>query len=120
MGTYNIKNSESNTKLSELNIIQHAVLERYTKATLTHEDYPGELLNSDSSELLEMKNVGIELKGTDTEYYKLTQDNGLTELGIKEAEDEYIVNYETGEVFNLTNKKTETGELLYVYAKEAK
>lgn len=101
-------------------MVQHAVLERYTKAILTHENYPGELLNSNSPELLEMKNAGIELKGPDTEYYKLTTNKGLKELAITDTDDEYIVNYETGEVFNLTQKKTKSGKLLYVYAKETK
>ena len=104
--------------MSELNIVQHAILERYTKAIFTHENYPGKILSSDSAELKEIKNEGIELKGKDTEYYKLSQESEFKELGIENTEDEYVVNYETGEVFNLTQKKTKSGKILYVYAKE--
>ena len=117
-GTYNLEKAQGGAQFSELNMIQHAVLERYTKATLTHEAYPGILLDSDSAELADMKSLGIELKGKDTEYYKLTPSSGFKELGIRDEEDEYIVNYKTGEVFNFTEKKSKEGEILYVYAKE--
>ena len=42
----------------------------------------------------------------------------LNNLGITKSENEYIVNYETGEVINFTTKVTESGKPLYIYAKE--
>ena len=41
----------------------------------------------------------------------------LSKLGITNTEDEYIINYERGEVINLTQIRTNSGEALYVCAK---
>ena len=119
ISTDSIKETDENTLISELKMVQHAALERYTKAVLTHERYPGTTCSNE--DLNAMTSLGIELKDVSSNYssnyYKITAENGFEELGIKNSEDEYIVNYITGEVFNLTKKKTESGELLYVYAK---
>ena len=51
-------------------------------------------------------------------YYKLNKYN-LKTLGMENIsnDDEYIVNYSTGEVFNIKQKRTSQGEALYVYAR---
>lgn len=54
-------------------------------------------------------------------YYLLSNENGgIKELNIKNTEDEYIVNYVTGEVINYTNLVTEDGKPVYVYSIENK
>ena len=130
-GKEGIRESKEDTMLSELGIIQNAVLQRKTKADLTGEDYPGVTIteaginleqvireinnNKDSSE-----EVISRKDANDAHYYYLSNsNNGLSNLGITNSEDEYIVNYETGEVINYTTKVTRTGKPLYIYAREA-
>ena len=116
--------------LSELGMVQNAILQRKTKADLTNEDYPGETIaeaNINLEETIEEINNNrtsgeeeITRKDhDDSHYYFLSTENGgLEELGITNSEDAYIVNYETGEVINYTTKLTETGKPLYIYARE--
>ena len=130
IGQNEIKESEENAKLSELGIVQNAILQRNTKADLTGEDYPGEIIteaNINLEETIEEMNnhrasgeEEITKKDDDNNhYYFLSIENGgLEELGITNSEDAYIVNYETGEVINYTTKLTETGKPLYIYARE--
>lgn len=112
--------AEDNTKISELNMVQHAILERYTKAQLTKETLPGESIDISEvqtiiNEINTMSDQNIQLKGT--EYKKLSSDD-LISLGIKNGEDTFIVNYKTGEVINTSLKVTESGKALYTYGKE--
>lgn len=130
IGQNEIKESEENAKLSELGIVQNAILQRKTKADLTDEDYPGETIieaNINLEKTIEEINNNREsgeeeiIKKDDdnSNYYFLSTENGgLEELGITNSEDAYIVNYETGEVINYTTKLTETGKPLYIYARE--
>ena len=48
-------------------------------------------------------------------YYELTPSE-LESMGVLRVEDTYILNYYTGEVYNKTQEKTSTGELLYIKA----
>lgn len=112
--------AEDNSKISELNMVQHAILERYTKAQLTKENLPGTTIDivevqSIIDEINSMSGENIQLKGT--EYKKLSSED-LTSLGIKNGEDTFIVNYKTGEVINASIKVTESGKTLYTYGKE--
>lgn len=126
-GISGIKQTRENRLITELNMLNHAILERYTKASLTGEDYPGVKItevgiNLDTvlSEMATQSGLNITRKdNNDENYYYLTNDNGgLNALGITNAEDEYIVNYETGEVINYTTKWTETNQPLYIYSKD--
>lgn len=126
-----IKESKEDAMLSELGIVQNAILQRKTKANLTNEDYPGETIteaNVNLGETIEEINDNrasseeeISRKDSDDSHYYFlsTENGGLEELGITNSEDAYIVNYETGEVINYTTKLTGTGKPLYIYAKEA-
>ena len=126
-----IKESKEDTMLSELGIVQNAILQRKTKADLTDEDYPGETIieaNINLEKTIEEINNNrasgeeeiIKKDDDNSNYYFLSTENGgLEELGITNSEDAYIVNYETGEVINYTTKLTGTGKPLYIYAKEA-
>lgn len=113
------KQAEANTQISELNIIQHAILERYTKSQLTKEILPGTMIEkTEAQSVIEDINSitgeSIKLKGT--EYMQLDKAD-LEKLGITGEEDTYIVNYKTGEVINKTQRVTKTGVALYIYSK---
>lgn len=111
--------TEEASEISELNMIQHAILERYTKAQLTKETLPGTDIEKNQvqkiiDEINNESNEQISLKGTE---YKRLDTTDLSNLGIKKEEDTFIVNYKTGEVINETKKTTKSGKALYIYAK---
>ncbi len=117
-----IKQSEEVTYISELTMIQHAILERYTSSIYTKQELPGIAIEKSKVELVikeinEICNTNIELKGNE---YKRLLKQDLKKLGIENEEDIYIVNYKTGEVINETKKTTESKKALYIYAKEEK
>ena len=130
IGKDGIKESKENTMLSELGMVQNAILQRKTKADLTNEGYPGETIteaNINLEETIQEINDNrasgeeeISRKDSDDSHYYFlsTENGGLEELGITNSEDAYIVNYETGEVINYTTKLTGTGKPLYIYARE--
>ena len=131
IGKNGITESREDAMLSELGIVQNAILQRKTKADLTGENYPGETIteaNINLEETIEEINNNrtsgeeeISRKDSDDSHYYFlsTENGGLEQLGITNSEDAYIVNYETGEVINYTTKLTGTGKPLYIYAKEA-
>ena len=131
IGKNGIAESKEDAMLSELGIVQNAILQRKTKADLTGENYPGETIteaNINLEETIEEINNNrtsgeeeISRKDSDDSHYYFlsTENGGLEQLGITNSEDAYIVNYETGEVINYTTKLTGTGKPLYIYAKEA-
>ena len=126
-GIEGAKTAAENKLLTELDMVQHAALQRYTKAQMTKEDVPGntiEDINDVKEKVNDINNKisdgnKIYLKGRADEYKKLDKD-ALKELGITNTEDEYIVNYSTGEVINTTREITDSGKALYIYATEAK
>ena len=131
IGKEGIKESKEDAMLSELAMVQNAILQRKTKADLTQENYPGETIATagiNLEEVIEEINDNrasgeeeISKKDSDNNHYYFlsTENGGLEALGITNSEDAYIVNYETGEVINYTTKLTGTGKPLYIYAKEA-
>lgn len=107
--------------ISELNMVQHAILERYTKASLTKETLPGiDIALSDVETIIltinDKTGNNIELKGKN---YKLLDKVALKSLRFSNIKDEYIVNYKTGEVINKTQLVTSSGKALYIYAKDS-
>lgn len=107
------------TQISELNIIQHALYERYTRAALTKEELPGTVVEISEVETLineinSLSGQSINLKGTE---YKELNASDLEKLGIEKEDDTFIVNYKTGEVINKSQKVTKSGKALYVYSK---
>lgn len=102
-----IPSSKDSKYISELNIVQHAVFEQYTKYNLLKND---ELLVGDKVEESKIREIATELGitlvqipdgYTAIDYYRLDKAT-LLDLGISNTEDEYIVNYTTGEVINIT------------------
>lgn len=124
-----INQTEDVMALSELKKIQQAVLETYIKyKQLGNKNVliGNEIGNNTAQGELSAIRRGLELKTNaeqqsmpEYKYYELDK-NQLTSLGLDNIHnnDKYIVNYSTGEVFNITQKKTAKGDILYVYAKD--
>jgi len=115
-----VKETEERTLISELTIIQHAILERYTSSIYTKQALPGTTVEKSEVEAIiyeinETCGTDITLKGTE---YKRLSEQDLEKLGIEKEEYTYIVNYKTGEVINETVKATEEKQALYIYSKE--
>lgn len=124
VGTDQITKTKDNTVVSELSMVQHAILEQYTKyKTTKNANYlvgnmvSGEELNSITSTLgVTLVTVPSSYSEKERAYYKLDKAS-LLEIGIKNTDDEYVVNYISGEVMNITKKATSDGNALYVRAK---
>ncbi len=124
VGTDQITKTKDNTVVSELSMVQHAILEQYTKyKTTKNANYlvgnmvSGEELNSITSTLgVTLVTVPSSYSEKERAYYKLDKAS-LLEIGIKNTDDEYVVNYISGEVMNITKKATSEGNALYVRAK---
>lgn len=111
------KETEENEKIAELNMIQHALLERYTKAQLTKEQLPGEDVTLSEvqniiNDINNKSNENISLKANGE--YKKLGNSEMRSLGFTNNKDTYIVNYKTGEVINETIRVTDSGKALYV------
>ncbi len=116
------KETLSAKQLSELEMVQHSILERNTKAQLTKEELPGTDVNiAEVQEIIKDINSktgdSIELKGTE---YKKLEKPDLENLGITSEDDTFIVNYKTGEVINETVRVTNLNKALYIYSKSEK
>lgn len=130
IGINNIKDSRDSAVKTELKLIQQAVLQRYTKYNLTKDPniLPGqpyseenfEDVNKTIAEISLQTKVLIKLKDDIASNYYLLDTSSLEELGITNTEDEYIVNYITGEVINKTQLVTsESKEALYIYGRNS-
>ena len=112
-GNEAIKSSKSNKLLAELDMVQHACLERYSEYKLTNNS---SLLIGTPVDFSTVQSAAAEmgvtfLKSADN-YYRLTSSD-LESLGINGCEDTYIVNYEVGEVLNISRKTTSDNQSLY-------
>lgn len=114
-GGDSIKTAKSNSAIVQLDMVQHAILERNSQYKLTKNE---STLVGTKVAIEEVENIAsqieVTLKATDN-YYRLEVED-LKKLGITEETDTYIVNYETGEVINETQLRTVTGEVLYTSA----
>lgn len=121
-GTNAIKSAEDSKLTSELMMVQHAILEQYAKYRTTKDN---SFLLGNKIEKSQVENFANQMEinlaiipqnYTNADYYQL--DNAsLTQLGIQNSSDEYIINYISGEVLNITKMKTSSGAPLYVKAK---
>ena len=121
MGIRGINSSKDAKLMSELEIVQHAVLEQYSKYELTKDTV---YLVGNKSTSDEVKKYADELGITlanipenyvNKDYYRLDKAS-LVAIGIKNTNDEYIINYITGEVMNITVKKLSNNSPLYIKA----
>ena len=146
VGTYSgvsaLRNSKEKSQISEIGMVQQAVIESYTKYEMVKDmnenaaeqyligqqmNYSDvqdiiDEINSKSEESVTLKittNYG-DVEGTtekQPEYYYLLGLDDLEKIGISQAEgDTYIVNYLTGEVINQELLVTRNGIPLYIYA----
>lgn len=115
-------NSVKDSKLkSELDMVQHAVLEQYTKYKTTRNSVylvGNKITKEEASNLA--NEMGVTLANipdtySNKDYYKLEK-TALESIGIKDATDEYVVNYISGEVMNITVKKLSNNNPLYTKA----
>lgn len=120
MGTDSIKSSKDGALVSDLAMVQHAVLEQYTKYQTTKDIT---YLVGNKVEKEEMTQIAKDLNITlanipqnylNKDYYRLDK-AALLEIGIENTDDEYIVNYISGEVINMTQKTT-SDTALYIRA----
>ena len=121
-----IDETNESSAISQLEMVQHALLERKTKADLTKADLTKEELPGTTADYTELQNLineintkssaNITLRGNKEDYKELSTKD-LKELGIDEETNIFIVNYKTGEVINKTLKVTKAGRALYTYAK---
>lgn len=121
VGTSSMKSSKDSKLTQELVMVQHAVLEQYAKYKTTKDR---NYLVGNKMELQEIQKIAQELgitlvtippKYSNQDYYRLDKAS-LLEIGIQDTNDEYIVNYVSGEVINITKKVTTNQEALYVKA----
>lgn len=119
LGIGSIQRVEDSKLASELQMVQHVILEQYTKYKTTKDSY---YLLGNKMEKEEINQIAQELGIVlvtipsiydNLDYYKLDKAS-LLELGITKTNDEYIVNYVSGEVINITKKKNSKDVPLYV------
>ena len=116
VGITNVREAKDAKLDSELEMVQHAILEQYVKFETTKDVV---YLVGNKLEKSEVDQIAQELDITlveipDTyenkDYYKLDKAS-LKEIGIQNTDDEYIVNYISGEVINITSKKNDNKPL---------
>ena len=133
----NINRSKEITAMSDASKIQQAVIEKYIKY---HQMKNSTFLKGTKITYAEAKSIestfqeidsSISLKETQNYdeieiedgkyYYKLTKSD-LEALGLSniDSKDEFVVNYSTGEVFNISNPKTALGNAVYLCGMEKK
>ena len=121
VGINSIKSTTDSVLTSELIMVQHATLEQYTKYKKTNDKayLVGNKMNieevKDIANQMGISLVNIPNTYENSDYYKLDKAS-LIEMGIQNSKDEYIINYITGEVFNITQKATSNHQPLYVKA----
>lgn len=111
-GRDSIRAGKDNRLWTELDMVQHAIMESYTKYKLTNDQ---NVLVGTRVPYSKAKTVADEMKVTLPEqltYYELKRED-LKKLGLEESEYEYIVNYDNGIVINSKEKLTNNGEALY-------
>ena len=108
-----IKMSKDNRVKADLGVVQHAILERYSKYLLTKDD---QMLIGTKIEYSEAAGIAVQLDQIlpeEGDYYRL-EPSDLKKLGLNDAEHTYIVNYQKGIAFNETIKQTSNGEYLFL------
>ena len=124
-GLESISRSSDSKLDAELNMMQHAILETYTKnqvqGQVVNQTLPGNKINNydtviEKAEqfLGKFKITNYENIDDDSYYYEFNNEEQFKAIGMKNSSDTYIVNYKTGEVMNITTPKKSDGTLLYI------
>lgn len=105
------KSTEDDILKAQLQTIHHVILQEYDKKLTLGADYNyvGDKVTDISAHNL---NIGNKLSDENT-YYELDSDD-FNAIGLKNITSKYLVCYETGEVANITQYTTRTGEILYI------
>lgn len=126
MGIESVADAKDSKLTTELNMVQHAVLETYTKyqiqAQVVEQNLPGtkitnyaQVQNKANQFIDKLKMTSYtESMSNDEYYYELSSASDFKTIGITENKDTYIINYKTGEVMNITTPKKSDETLLYV------
>lgn len=119
-GVNSLQEAKEERLTNELEMVQHAVLETYTKyKTIKNEDYlvgsPITSISDIPQEYQERLNKVAFLSTAikEEKYFRLSKED-MKKIGITNAQFEYIVNYRSGEVMNATETKTISGKVLYI------
>ncbi len=118
-GVNTLQESKEKKMIVELEMIQHAILEIYTKyKTVGMESYlVGEELSKDEIPTeyygFISSTAFLTTAKKEEKYYLLNQDI-LKEAGITNCDYTYIVNYSRGEVMNSEIQETASGRILYM------
>ena len=138
IGMNSLRDSKENLKISELEMLQQAILENYTKYKTTNNDIYilGKEKNRTQVSYSDMQTLINEINSKNTTeenitlkvsdytsgaldismyYYELSQED-LEEMGVSNTDETYIVNFATGEVINKTLQVTGSGKPLYTYS----
>lgn len=110
-GIYSSGKTKDEKLLSELTIVQQAVLQQYEKYKVTKQEA---MLIGDT--LTEEQNATLFVG--DYLFSRILEPEKLKQIGISHTQDTYIVNYKTGEVYNATKKTTSSGDPLYIMGGE--
>ena len=133
----NINRSKEITAMSDASKIQQAVIETYikyrqmknstflkgTKITYAEaKSIESNFQEIDSSISLKETQNYDEIEIEDGKYYYKLTKSDLEALGLSniDSKDEFVVNYSTGEVFNISNPKTALGNAVYLCGMEKK
>lgn len=120
-GTKGVTTAKDSKLMSEVGMVQHAILEQYAKYKTTNNKTYLKGNKIDKNSVVQIATeMGINLVNipatyTNAEYYKLSASD-VQNLGFENAKDEFIVNYVSGEVINYTNRKDSKGNPVYVKA----
>ncbi len=120
IATIDKKEMDERISTTELSMVGEAVLETRTKYELVNEeaknigDQISETMYKEIDEILQHE--GLQLIEAMEQYVVLIPGIGLKTLGITNTQDTYVVNFNTGEVFNYTKQRTKKGTLLYLRA----
>lgn len=102
--------------LAELETVHHIVLQEWNKKLTLGNSYKyiheETTVTSTNFDNYKASLSGVTFKKTYDKYYELTPSD-LESLGAKNVSSKYLVCYETGEVANITEYKTDSGEILY-------
>lgn len=117
-GLNGISSVEDSKLTAEVEMVGHAILEQYTKYKTTKDtSYLVGTKITDEEAKKYASELGVELVNIPSSYtnkeYRLLNKEALETIGIQDSDYEYIINYISGEVMNVTKKKTSSNNPLY-------
>lgn len=123
LGMYSVDSTKDRKLQAELEIVGQAAITEYSKAIelgyIKDEttEIPKNFFGTPTSNPIALPSGTWALSASEAVGYKSyfeLNPQALKELNILNSVHTYIINYYTGEVYNLTEKKSSTGETLYI------